>query len=188
MEWIQKNTEWLFSGIGILIVGLFWKSIMGIFKRFHIKVSYNHPNHTDKISLNYVEPNLDTLKRTTNILFIDDDKRFKVVNLLRESGWINTKTVIDISNYDEKVVLESQILFIDIQGVGKILKCPDEGLGLAKNLKSRYPGKKVIIYSAETQGERFHEALRKVDTFLPKNAELLEFQSIIEEYAKELYR
>ena len=58
----------------------------------------------------------------------------------------------------------------------------DEGLGLALAIKDKYPEKKVIIYSAETNGDRFHEALRKADSFLPKNADPYEFQRIVEEF------
>ena len=36
-------------------------------------------------------------------------------------------------------------------------------------LKKKYPEKKVILYSTESAGNRFHEALRKVDDFLYKN-------------------
>lgn len=58
----------------------------------------------------------------------------------------------------------------------------DEGLGLALAIKKKYPSKKVIIYSAETNGDRFHEALRKADSFLAKNADPYEFQRIVEEF------
>jgi hypothetical protein len=40
----------------------------------------------------------------------------------------------------------------------------------------------VIIYSAETEGDRFHEALRKADSFLAKNADPYQFQRLVEEF------
>lgn len=76
--------------------------------------------------------------------------------------------------------MKSDIFFVDIQGVGKKLDFQDEGLGLANALKNKYPNKKVVIYSAENRGDRFHEALKKADDSLPKNAEPFQFQQTIE--------
>lgn len=44
------------------------------------------------------------LKKKTKILFIDDDNKFKVVNILKSSGWINTKIIKDINNLDSDEV------------------------------------------------------------------------------------
>jgi DNA-binding NarL/FixJ family response regulator len=60
-------------------------------------------------------------------------------------------------------------------------------LGLALNLKKKYPAKRIVIYSAETQGDRFHEALRKADGFLPKNAEPYEFQQMVGQFSLEIH-
>lgn len=129
---------------------------------------------------------LPELKESIRILFIDDDARFKVVSILKKSGWKFTKLIKDVSSLDDPEILESNILFIDIQGVGVALGFNDEGLGLALAVKDKYPMKKVVIYSAETEGNRFHEALRKADSFLPKNADPYEFQRIVEEYSTSL--
>lgn len=142
---------------------------------------------SDHIDSGVENVSLDTRKMITQILFIDDDTKFKVVSILKTAGWVNTKTVKDISNYDDPVVNSAEIIFVDIQGVGKLLQTRDEGLGLALHLKKKYPDKKVIIYSAETQGDRFHEALRKADGFLPKNAEPYEFQQLVEQFSSEIH-
>jgi len=105
------------------------------------------------------------------ILFVDDDPRFKVVSILKRSGWVNTKLIKDIENVDAPNLHEADILFVDIQGVGKALHCKDEGLGLALTLRKKYSMKKIVIYSAESKGDRFHEGLRRADAFLYKNAE-----------------
>jgi len=131
---------------------------------------------------------LDTRKKLTNILFVDDDTKFKVVSILKTAGWIHTKAVKDIGNLDEEFVKDAHIIFVDIQGVGKLLQTRDEGLGLALNLKKKYPDKRIVIYSAQTEGDRFHEALRKADAFLPKNAEPYEFQQLVEQYSEELIK
>ena len=135
-----------------------------------------------------IAENLDKRKLITKILFIDDDTKFKVVNILKKSGWTQTKVVKDIDNIDDTSVKESDIFFVDIQGVGKALECKDEGLGLALTLRKKYPYKKIIIYSAETKGDRFHEGLQKADAFLAKNAEPYEFLQLVEQFSEDLHQ
>lgn len=129
---------------------------------------------------------LDTRKKLTNILFVDDDTKFKIIKILNVAGWINTKIVKDVENPDSDLVKNSHILFVDINGVGIKMGFSDEGLGLANYLKKKYPEKKVILYSTESAGNRFHAALRKVDDFLYKNADPSEFQEIIEQFSAEV--
>lgn len=191
---VINNKEWLFSGVGVavfvFIVKFIFKpnpvepinNIINTAINFDSKEDRTSPENTSTES----NTKLDLLKSITNILFIDDDGRFKVVKILQKTGWTKSKTVKDIDSLDCDLVSNTDIFFVDIQGVGISLGFKDEGLGLALALKDKYPQKKVIIYSAETKGERFHEALRMADTFLSKNAEPYEFQQIVEEYAFEL--
>lgn len=197
IEWISKNSEWIFSGIGVA-------SIAGIYKRFKKKeepnvvplpqqqtvsqtVSINlNENNNSKIvdptsSMNKKEQNLsiDALKKTTSILFIDDDKTFKIVDILKKMGWNNTKLVKDVDSISNVNITTADVLFIDIQGVGKLLQLKDEGLGLALAIKRRFKEKKIIIYSAQESGARFHEALSEADYSLPKTADPVRFEETI---------
>jgi hypothetical protein len=205
MNWIFENKEWLFSGIGVVIIG--WV-IHSFYQKkdastiptpiennpsqkneINIVNNVNTPiedNHITPISSSSTKEELEKRKKLTNILFIDNDTKFKIVEILKVAGWINTEIIDDIENPDSHIVNISHILFIDINDVGIKMQFKDVGLGLANYLKNKYPKKKVIIYSTETAGNRFHPALRKVDTFLPKNAEPFEFQEIIEQYSAEL--
>lgn len=126
------------------------------------------------------------LKATTKILFVDDNHtEYKMVSILKKAGWTKTKSVKDITDLDTQIILESDIIFVDINGVGLTL-FEDQGLGLASALKVKYPKKKIIIYSAETSGDRFHKALRQVDDCLPKNAEPYQFINLVENLSKTL--
>lgn len=126
----------------------------------------------------------ENLKATTKILFIDDNHtEYKIVSILKKAGWTKTKSVKDVTDLDSIVVTESDIIFVDINGVGLEL-FEDQGLGLASALKKKYPQKKIIIYSAETSGDRFHQALREVDHCLPKNADAYQFINLIENLLK----
>jgi|SRR5690554_1104387 len=134
------------------------------------------------------ERSLDEIKNLCKILFIDD-KSFPIIGMLEKNGWRNVQKVNDISGTDQQEVREAHILFIDIQGVGKKMKLPDEGLGLTVAIKKKYPNKKVIVYSAEDQGQvkAFHEGFELADSQLSKNAKSYEFQFRLEKFAKELF-
>jgi hypothetical protein len=126
------------------------------------------------------------LKATVKILFVDDNHtEYKMVSILKKAGWTKTKSVKEITDLDAQIVIDSDIIFVDINGVGLSL-FEDQGLGLASALKVKYPKKKIIIYSAETTGDRFHKALRQVDDCLPKNAEPYQFINLVENLSKSL--
>jgi hypothetical protein len=200
--WYYEDRSWeSLAGIFVSIIALISSIIQKITeeKDAEYESKQNIENHqTVNIhglvsQLPVAEPNanrddLERRKMLAHILFVDDDIKFKVVSILKTAGWIHTKTVKDIANLDEQFVKEAHIIFVDVQGVGKLLQTKDEGLGLALNLKKKYPQKKIVIYSAQTEGDRFHEALRKADAFLPKNAEPYEFQQIVEQYSEELIK
>lgn len=145
------------------------------------------PWRSEEIDFDLPERSLDDLKQTTDILFIDDNEGFQVVDILRRSGWINTSSVRDISSLDSKEIRDAHIIFVDIHGVGKELDFEDEGLGLIPAVKDKYPYKKVVVYSAQSTGNRFHEGINKADAALEKNADPYKFQALVEEYSKEIF-
>lgn len=190
MDWLILNKEWVFSGFGAAaVIGLLgWvfpkKTGKGGGDQNNsttINIS-NPPSSSPAKETEMVKKNLDDYKNCTKILFIDDDARFKVVKILTNSGWIHTKLIKDCDSLDQADVVNAEILFIDVQGVGVSMGFSDEGLGLALAIKDKYKDKKVVIYSAETEGKRFHEALRKADSFLEKNADPYQFQRLVEEF------
>ena len=126
------------------------------------------------------------LKIYTRILFIDDEK-FNVVNILKRSGWVNTSSIKDIDDLDSIAIKQANIIFIDINGVGTKLQFKNQGIGLAGAIKDKYPEKRIVIYSAETTGNRFDKILQRVDYSLPKNAEPYEFIQLVEQFAAEIH-
>lgn len=130
---------------------------------------------------------IDMMLSKTSILFIDDDTNFNVVKILKDSGWKKTKTVPDIKTLDVQAVKEADIIFVDINGVGKLLKLEFEGLDLALMLKQKYSDKRVIIYSANRNNNSFHQAWDICDFKLEKNALPYQFQNLVEEYSIKKY-
>ncbi|XKE44606.1 hypothetical protein LG302_14690 [Halomonas organivorans] len=149
---------------------------MNILKRFCKKKS--HPNFFD-----LTKPEI---KDRTKILFIDDNQ-FKVVDILKKNGWKNTQSLNDVEDLDDRRVRESHIIFIDIHGVGRELGFSNEGLGLVKELKKRYPEKKVVVYSAESKGDRFEEGFEYADSRLKKNVDPIRFLALVDEYSNEFF-
>jgi len=130
---------------------------------------------------------IESKKDKVNILFIDDDKKFNVVKILKDSGWKNTKTVVDVKSIDVPIVQKADILFVDINGVGKLLQLEYEGLDLALMIKQKYGEKKVIIYSANKNTNAFHKAWDIIDKRLVKNALPYQFQNLVENFSLEFY-
>lgn len=211
MNWILDNKEWIFSGAGLSVIGGIWAVIKFLIiprrdkKQTEINKTDNVVgaiinNNTVNITPSSVlEDNtgkatstetkdtsntLASIKDRIKILFIDDEK-FMMVDILKEAGWVNTKRMKDVSNLEHPIILESHIIFVDINGVAKNL-FKDQGIGLAGELKKKYPEKVIIIYSAESNGDRFHKTLREVDECISKNAEPYEFIGIVEEASQKI--
>ena len=196
MNWILENKEWIFSGAGIVLIGLVYnfffkhkKETKELIFNNNINVEYqgNKDNKPVNLKSDINQDDIKIKKGFIKILFIDDDTKFKIINILNTAGW-NTKIVKDINNIDSEQIQTTHIFFVDINGVGKNLQFKDEGLGLANAIKKKYPQKKVVIYSSDEKGNRFHKALRNVDDFLPKNAEPIEFQGVIEQLVMNIRR
>jgi hypothetical protein len=130
---------------------------------------------------------IDAMKSKLKVLFIDDDKNFNVVKILKDSGWRHVKTVVDIKHLDIPTVSEAEIFFVDINGVGKLLNLANEGLDLALMLKQKYSSKKVVIYSANKNSNSFHKAWDECDFKLEKNALPYQFQSLVEQFSIEIH-
>ena len=129
---------------------------------------------------------VEELKVHTNILFVDDET-FKIVKILKNTeGWINTNWVKDVKSLTAPEVRAADIIFVDINGVGGSL-FNEQGLGLAGGIKRKYPEKRVVIYSEESEHNVFSENWKAVDDRLPKNADPIEFITKIETFAAEIY-
>lgn len=201
MESIFNNANLIFGGVSALVavIGLFFlkkpKKKPAVLLKENNSTSTNNIHITNNVSASSqaekaTEASIvedERIKDKTRILFIDDNyKDYKMVSILKRAGWKNTNSVKDIVDLDDSRVLESDIVFVDINGVGRTMFV-DQGLGLASALKNRHRNKKIVIYSAETSGDRFHKALREVDDCLAKNAEPYQFITLVDSLAKELH-
>ena len=136
----------------------------------------------------YTLPNrsIDDLKAHCRILFIDDQD-FRVPQILVASGWTRTTRLPDVESLACPEVADAHVVFVDITDVGVKLGFSEQGLGLVSALKDKYPQKKVVVYSAQTVGDRFHRGLSDADERLAKNADPFEFETLVERFAKEMW-
>lgn len=190
MEWIVDNKDWLFSGIGIIILGWIGKLIYKNVTENQSSednqhetqslaqnqiVNINIPSGYNEI--NSVKNDNSLSKDTLNILFIDDEK-FDHVGVLKNAGWVNTKSIKDVKRLDCTDIQRAHVIFVDINGVGCSLFPKEQGVGVAAQIKKLYPNKYVVIYSAQPQ--ELHTAFSQVDAVLPKNADPYEYINILE--------
>lgn len=163
--WFYFNPDWEPAITALLIIG-------SIIVTYLVKPKEkSNPNPSGDLTNN---------KLTKRILFIDDEK-FLLVGILKQAGWINTKWIRDVVDLDNNDVKVADIIFIDINGVGKTLYPKDQGLGLAVALKTKYNQKFIVVYSAESQ--RVHKAYSMVDACLPKDADPYEFIELINDFS-----
>lgn len=187
MEWLSKNVEWVFSGVGVAIVA----GILAWFRRNRSE-QIDSPsatiNNTQSVTINAVPISAPPLmasavkpkqKAGISVLFVDDDVKFQVVNILKRNGWSNTKIIKDIVSLEQPEVASADIFFIDIQGVGMSLGFKDQGLGLVIALRKKYPTKKIVIYSAEN-ANAFHPAFGQANERISKDADPYEFMEAVE--------
>ena len=132
---------------------------------------------------------IEQLKNSVNILFVDNEVFNLTTELKEKEGWRRLSVVPDISSLSQKELIDAHILCMDIQGVGKELGFNDEGLGLIVAIHEKYPEKKIIMYSAEAQGQidAFHPAEGIVDERLRKSANRYQFETTIERLAQEAF-
>jgi len=125
------------------------------------------------------------LKRKVRVLIIDDKKNLLDKNL-KKHGW-SADYIKDLDSYTQTELKNSDIICIDINGVGSKLVPDEGGMGLVKPIKELYPSKKIILYSSEKAHNIFSESLDLIDRRLYKTGEIYPFLSAIEELAEEIY-
>ena len=187
LEWLSKNVEWVFSGVGMI-------ALTGLLSWFRRKPSGSEDspsvsvNNHQSVTIHTVPSNAlpqpagtakIKQKSAVSILFVDDDVKFQVVNILKRNGWTNTRIIKDVVSLEQPEVAAANIFFVDIQGVGISLGFKDQGLGLVIALRRKYPTKKIVIYSAEN-ANAFHAAFGQANERISKDADPYEFMEAVD--------
>lgn len=192
---ILNNVYWIFSGIGVLVITILINRKTRNKEDDSAKANeIDSGNQSNNIILNGssdVVVNVGAsnsseqesaiskkTKASFQILFVDDEK-FEIIDILKKAGWVNTKRVKNITDLKAVDIINADVVFVDVNGVGQDLFPKDQGLGLAVALKELYgEKKKIVLYSAADHS--FSRDLNKVDLILAKNADPYEFISFLD--------
>jgi hypothetical protein len=133
----------------------------------------------------FLKKSLPELKDKTRILLIDDEET-GLVESLKGEGW-HIKYLPDLDKYNNTDLKDAHIVCVDIKGVGVKLKIKEEGLGLVRNIKEKYPEKRIILCSSVSAHDIFDNAVDLVDKKVYKDGQTHPFDSAIEELSYKLF-
>ena len=102
MDLLMNNYEWIFSGIGVVILGGLFTFFLKRNQQEKFAPSGNSQQNSNTITINNNLGSQDkekiagstqgVEKNSCNILFIDDQHTdFKMVSILKKAGWNNQK-------------------------------------------------------------------------------------------------
>ena len=112
---------------------------------------------------------------------IDDNEPEEIKGHLEKEGW-KVSWIPDLDALSNKTLKACHIVCLDIMGVGKLLRL-ESGMGLVKTIKSKYPEKKIILYSSVSHQDIFDDSVDIVDKRLRKEISPLPFSAAVEELA-----
>lgn len=107
---------------------------------------------------------LPKLKKITDILIIDDNDFPFLESLKKYEFSIQQK--YDLTHLSDAEAYD--VILCDIKGVGKFLDSTFEGANLIKELKTKYPNKIIIAYTANEYNATFQKYFNYADGIVPK--------------------
>ncbi len=129
---------------------------------------------------------IEELRKNIQVLFIDDEPLDSILDNVRQSGW-NVRQVNEVDNIYSDEVKNSDIIFIDYKNVGSKLTPTEEGIGLLKYLRHKYPTKHLIFFSGYAGFIPGHEVHSIANGWIQKNSDPYVYVERIEAAAKEIY-
>lgn len=189
IDWILNNKDWFLSGIGVTILIFLMKFLSKIFGTNKNDVEDEKVSNVINQTVNVtpLTPSTESSKALAkarskgaiHILFIDD-KKVSFIPTMKRAGYSSVKYLKDCDNIHCQQIIDADIIFVDVNGVGINLFSTEQGFGLAKAIKRQFPNKCVVLYSAEPQ--YFRKDYNILDSVLPKNSEPYEFTKIIDDW------
>jgi len=132
------------------------------------------------------EISIDDVKRLTKVLFVDDEDFSSKISVIRNAGW-NINQIGEITNLDSEEIKNADIIFMDYYGVGKILTPKEQGIGLLKCIRKKYPEKFIVFFSGYAGVIPGHEVHSIANAWIPKHEDTFVYIDQIEEAAIKLY-
>jgi len=129
---------------------------------------------------------LEDMQRSIKILFVDDEDFSIKINIIRDAGW-NVNQVKEVNNINSTEIVHANIIFMDYIGVGKVLTPKEEGIGLLKSIRKKYPDKFLIFFSGHAGYIPGHEVHSIADAWIDKHADPFVYIDQIEAGANKIY-
>ncbi|WGI20793.1 response regulator [Amylibacter sp. IMCC11727] len=121
--------------------------------------------------------------RNKSKICIIDDSDFGKKNGIENHGY-NVQELGDISSIEQCANFD--IIVCDIRGVGAAFESNLEGAYIIKEVRSRFPEKYIIMYSASSFSARFQPYLKVADSHLRKIDDISDWVDSLDEGAKQL--
>lgn len=132
---------------------------------------------------NSIKLGSNTDRRSKIKIAVIDDTPFTPQVNLQNYGY-KFDLIGDIKKFNE--VQEYQLILCDIKGVGAYLGGSNEGATIIAELKSRFPEKIVIAYSASTIADAAVRAAKeRADTFIAKDVDIEEWITELDKWSTE---
>lgn len=129
---------------------------------------------------------IEEIKKRTQVLFVDDEDFSAKLSSIRGAGW-NVNQINDVTNFNCEEVKNADIIFMDYVGVGKVLTPSEQGIGLLREIKKRYPGKFIIFLSGYAGLIPGHEVHSIADAWIDKHADSYVYIDQIEAAAVKIH-
>ncbi len=129
---------------------------------------------------------IEEIKKRTQVLFVDDEDFSARLSDIRGAGW-NVHQVNDITNFNSTEIQNADIIFMDYMDVGKVLTPSEQGIGLLREIKKRYPAKFLIFYSGYAGFIPGHEVHSIADAWIDKHSDTYVYIDQIEASAIKIH-
>lgn len=183
INWIVENKEWVFSGIGVVIV----VSLLGILKKFStkfLKKGRRYESISDAASLPLKE-----VKKRVKIVVIDDEEESFPWKLLQESEYnIEWWPNVGHQELEQLENREFDIIILDIQGIADEQLSPNDGLGILEHLKKVNPNQIVIAFSGHSYDLDKVPFWKMADDSLKKPVNIIKCKEVLDKLIEERIR
>ncbi len=147
--------------------------LLSIFQFFKGLFQFRRKDHPIR---EFTNDEIETLKYKARIALVDDDE-ISHVRRLQKEGY-NIVDFPDISEIDDFIRKNYNVVILDIQGIGKEISEVSGGWGILKYLKTESPHIVVIIFTgADWSVTKYKHLVDLADDIIGKDLEYLDFKS-----------
>lgn len=151
-----------------------------MFSLYHIPYTINDLQEKKKLEIE----NTSDLRKKAKIIVVDD-QNFPSLESLRDSYHYDIKQVFDMD--DAYMAAEYDIILCDIQGVASKLNSRNGGANLIKEIKLKYPTKKVVAYSAMSFKPSISDLLDYADKRMGKSSQTDDWVNVLDNLIKKKF-